>query len=94
MAGTISGCLERTEPSGRISEWHVKIVSGIAESVETPKDSGLTATLEGNSVKISAAKDAKAGPHQVRIPGYHGKASDSQRERKAITNLRPISFAL
>ena len=61
MAGTISGCLEHTEPSGRISEWHVKTVSGIAESVETPKDSGLTATLEGNSVKISAAKDAKAG---------------------------------
>ena len=77
-----------------LSELRVKIVSGIAESVETPKDSGLTATLEGNSVKSSAAKDAKAGPHQIRIPGYQGKASDSQRERKAIANLRPIAFAL
>ena len=50
-----------------LSELHVKIVSGVAESVETPKDSGLTATLEGNSVKISAAKDAKAGRHQVAV---------------------------
>lgn len=56
-----------------LSELHVKIVSGIAENVETPKDSGLTATLEGNSVKISAAKDAKAGPHQVTVRDAKGK---------------------
>ena len=56
-----------------LSELHVKIVSGIAESVETPKDSGLTATLEGNNVKISAAKDAKAGPHQVTVRDAKGK---------------------
>ena len=55
------------------SELHVKIVSGIADSVETPKDSGLTATLEGNSVKISAAKDAKVGPHQVTVRDAKGK---------------------
>jgi len=34
---------------------------------------GLTATLEGNSVKISAAKDAKAGPHQVAVRDAKGK---------------------
>ena len=56
-----------------LSELHVKIVSGIAESVETPKDSGLTATLEGDSVKISAAKDAKSGPHQVTVRDAKGK---------------------
>jgi hypothetical protein len=33
----------------------------------------LTATLEGNSVKISAAKDAKAGPHQVAVRDAKGK---------------------
>ena len=56
-----------------LSELHVKVASGIAESVETPKDSGLTATLEGNSVKISAAKDAKAGQHQVTVRDDKGK---------------------
>jgi len=56
-----------------LSELRVKIVSGIAESVEAPKDSGLTVTLEGNSVKISAAKDAKAGPHQVTVRDAKGK---------------------
>ena len=56
-----------------LSELRVKIVSGIAENVETPKDSGLTVTLEGNSVKISAAKDAKAGPHQVTVRDAKGK---------------------
>jgi hypothetical protein len=55
------------------SELHVKIVSGIAENVETPKDSGLTATLEANSVKISAAKDARPGPHQVTIRDAKGR---------------------
>ncbi|MGO8744998.1 MAG: hypothetical protein ACLQNE_03315 [Thermoguttaceae bacterium] len=55
------------------SELHVKIVSGIAENVETPKDSGLTATLERNSVKISAAKDARPGSHQVTIRNAKGR---------------------
>jgi hypothetical protein len=56
-----------------LSEAQVKSVSGSAESVETPKDSGLTASLEGNSVKILAAKGAKAGPHQVTIRDATGK---------------------
>ncbi len=68
-----------------LSELHVKIVSGIAENVETGKDSGLTATLEGNSVKISAAQGCQAGPASGHNPGCQGKASDSQCERKAIT---------
>jgi len=55
-----------------LAEAHVKIVSGSAESVETPKDSGLTATLEGNSLKLSAAKDAKAGPHRVTVRDAKG----------------------
>jgi hypothetical protein len=56
-----------------LSELHVKIASGSAESVATPPGSGLTATLEGNSVKITAAKDAKAGPHQVTVRDAQGK---------------------
>jgi len=56
-----------------LSEVQVKIVSGIAESAEPPKDSGLTATLEGNRVNISAAKDAKAGLHQVTVRDAKGK---------------------
>ena len=55
-----------------LAETHVKIVSGSAESVETPKDSGLTATLEGNRVKLSAAKDAKVGPHKVTVRDARG----------------------
>ena len=56
-----------------LAELNVKIVSGTAESVEPQKDSGLMATLEGNSVKISASKDAKAGPHQVTVRDGRGK---------------------
>jgi hypothetical protein len=54
------------------SERDVKIVSGSAASVETPQDSGLTATLQGNSVRISAAKDTKAGSHQVTVRDTKG----------------------
>jgi hypothetical protein len=54
------------------SERDVRIVSGSAASVETPQDSGLTATLQGNSVRISAAKEAKAGPHQVTVQDAKG----------------------
>ena len=56
-----------------LSEAEVKIISGSAERVETPKDSGLTASLEGKSVKISAAKGAKAGPHKVTVRDAKGK---------------------
>ena len=56
-----------------LSEAEVKIISGSAESVETPKDSGLTARLEGKSVKISAATGTKAGPHQVTVRDAKGK---------------------
>ena len=56
-----------------LSELHVKFVSGVPESVETPKDSRLTATLEGAGVKISAAKEAKIGPHKVTVRDANGK---------------------
>jgi hypothetical protein len=41
--------------------------------VETANGLGVTATLEGNRVKISAAKDAKSGSHQVTVRDTEGK---------------------
>ena len=56
-----------------LSELHLKIVNGIAESVETPADSGLTAKLDGNRVTVNASKTAKAGTHQIKVKGPKGK---------------------
>ena len=53
----------------------VKIGNGIAKNVEVPEDSGLTAILEGSRLKISVAKDAKSGPHQVTIRDARGQSS-------------------
>ena len=54
---------------------NVKIGNGIAKNVEVPEDSGLTAILEGNRLKISVAKDAKSGPHQVTVRDARGQTS-------------------
>ena len=54
---------------------HVKIGNGIAKNVEVPEDSGLTAILEGNRLKVSVAKDAKSGPHQVTVRDTRGQPS-------------------
>ena len=56
-----------------LSELHLNVKSGKAESVEAPKDSGLTAELDGKGVKIAASKDAKEGPVQIKIKGAKGK---------------------
>jgi hypothetical protein len=59
IAGAMSGRSKHTEPGGKRGD-----CQGCG---------GLTATLEGNSVKISAAKDAKAGSHQVTVRDAEGK---------------------
>ena len=56
-----------------LSELHLKIINGIAESVETPADSGLTAKVDGNRVTVNASKAAKAGTHQIKVKGPKGK---------------------
>jgi hypothetical protein len=55
------------------AEKQVKVKSGKAESAEAPKDSGVTAKLEGDKLTVSAAKDAKAGTHKVTVKGAKGK---------------------
>ena len=55
-----------------LSEMHVKIKSGKAECVETPKDSGLKAKIDGDGVTVSASKDAKEGTHQIKVKGGKG----------------------
>lgn len=47
----------------------VAVKSGKAETVETPKEAGLTAKVEGNAVTVSAAKDAKEGMHHLKVKG-------------------------
>ena len=59
IAGAMSGRSKHTEPGGKRGD--------------SQGFGGLTATLEGNSVKISAAKDAKPGPHQVTVRDAKGK---------------------
>ncbi len=56
-----------------LAEMHVTIKSGKVESVEVPKDSGLTAKVEGDAVTISASQDAKEGTHQVTVKDCKGK---------------------
>ena len=38
-----------------------------------PKDSGLTAELEGKGVKIAASKDAKEGTYPIKVKDAKGK---------------------
>jgi hypothetical protein len=47
----------------------VGVKSGKAESAEAPKESGVTAKVEGNKVILSAGKDAKEGDHTVTVKG-------------------------
>ncbi|MGO9114713.1 MAG: hypothetical protein ACLP9L_36315 [Thermoguttaceae bacterium] len=56
-----------------LSEQHLNIKSGKAKSVDVPKESGLTAELDGNGVKIVASKDAKEGTYQIKLTSAMGK---------------------
>jgi hypothetical protein len=56
-------------------EKEVKVKSGKAEKAEAPKDSGVTAKVEGDKVTVSASKEAKEGTHSVTVKG--GKAKDA-----------------
>lgn len=47
----------------------VKVKKGKAEKAEAPADSGVAAKVEGDKVTVSAAKDAKAGTHEVKVKG-------------------------
>jgi hypothetical protein len=55
------------------AEKQVKVKTGKAETVEAPKDSGVTAKAEGDKLTISAGKDAKEGTHRVTVKGGQGK---------------------
>jgi hypothetical protein len=56
-----------------LSEMHVKIVNGVAESTETPKESGLTAKVDGKTLTIHAGKEAKSGAHEIKVKGAKGE---------------------
>ena len=47
----------------------VKVKSGSAKTAEAPKDSGVTAKVEGDHLTVAAGKDAKEGVHQVTVKG-------------------------
>src|SRR5262245_18844624 len=47
----------------------VKVKSGSAKTVEAPKDSGVTAKVEGGQLTIARGKEAKEGTHQVTVKG-------------------------
>jgi hypothetical protein len=47
----------------------VKVKSGSAKTAEAPKDSGVTAKVEGDHLTIAAGKDPKEGVHQVTVRG-------------------------
>ena len=61
-----------------LSELHVTIKAGKAASVEVPKDAGLTAKVEGDTVTIAAAKDAPEGARQLTVKSIKGKAATLQ----------------
>jgi hypothetical protein len=49
------------------SDKQVRVKSGSAQAAEAPKDSGVTAKVEGDHLTIAASKDAKEGVHQVTV---------------------------
>jgi hypothetical protein len=51
------------------SDKQVKLKSGAAQAAEAPKDSGVTAKVEGDHLTIATGKDAKEGVHQVTVKG-------------------------
>jgi hypothetical protein len=51
------------------AEKQVKVKSGSAKTADAPKDSGVTAKVEGDHLTVAAAKDAKDGAHQVTVKG-------------------------
>jgi hypothetical protein len=57
------------------TEKPVKVKSGKADTAEAPKDSGVTAKVEGDKVTVAAGKDAKEGTHEVKVKG--GQAKDA-----------------
>ncbi len=71
-----------------LSELHVNITSGKAEGVEVPKESGLTAELDGKGLKIAACKDAKEGAHQIKVKGANGKETIVKVNVKKKEDLR------
>src|SRR5438132_1300114 len=61
----------------------VKVKTGKDESVEAPKDSGITAKVADGKVTISAAKDAKEGTHEVKVKGGKKDATIKVKVKKA-----------
>jgi hypothetical protein len=52
----------------------VKVKKGKVETAEAPKESGVTAKVEGDKLTVSAGKEAKVGTHTVTVRG--GTAKD------------------
>jgi hypothetical protein len=55
------------------AEKQVNVKAGQAVSAEAPKDSGVTAKVEGKKVTIEAGKDAKEGTQEVKVKDAKGK---------------------
>jgi hypothetical protein len=57
------------------SEKEVKVKAGKAETADAPKESGVTAKTDGDTVTVTVDKDAKEGTHQVTVRS--GKAKEA-----------------
>jgi hypothetical protein len=64
----------------------VKVKTGKAESVEAPKESGVTAKVADGKVTVSAAKDAKEGTHEVKVKGGKKDATIKVKVKKVATD--------
>jgi hypothetical protein len=69
------------------AEKQVAVKSGKAVSAEAHAGSGITAKVEDNTVKISAAADAKEGAHAVKVKDEKGN------ETALKVNLKPAGAA-
>jgi hypothetical protein len=55
------------------AEQQVNVKSGKAVTAEAPKESGVTAKVEGGKVTIAASKDANEGTQEVKVKDAKGK---------------------
>jgi hypothetical protein len=55
------------------AEKQVSVKTGKPVTAEAPKDSGVTAKVEGGKVTVAASKDATEGTHEVKVKDAKGK---------------------
>jgi hypothetical protein len=68
------------------AEKQVKVKSGKADTAEAPKDSGVTAKVEGDHLVVAAGKDAKEGTHNVAVKGGKKDATLKVKVKKETTD--------